>query len=241
MNLTVQQLLTESLGLIGAVAVDETPTTSELNNAMLVANVMLGRWSSQNLMIRSDLKITFPLVGNKADYTIGLVGADLTYDKPLSLNHGYITDNGSDYNLDVITERLYDEQDDKKIAFSRPQYVCYDPGSAQQTNQTGTFTFYDTPDTAYTATLSVSAYLTEFVNLSDIVTFEKAYYEAIIYNLAVRLFRRYHSVTAVIPTDITTIATYAENNIKNMNSQPINVGTDLPGVKPLTYNILTDQ
>ena len=240
MIMTVQDLLTDALGLINTTAADETPSTSDLNVAMRAANVMIDRWSSQQLMLRSTDEITFTCIAGQAEYTIGPSGADITKPKPLSVQHGFLTDSDIDYPLDVISRELYDSYQDKNVSQSRPDAIAYDPMDAQQTVPQGTFYLYYTPDKAYPVTLQVFSYLTEFVNLSDNVNFEPAYYEALIYNIAVRVFRRFHAATVVIPPDIEKIAHESLSNIKALNSTRILAGCDLPGARVTVYNVYTD-
>jgi len=239
MILTVQQLLTESLGLINAVAIDETPTTSELNSALISANVMIDSWSAQRLMLRADTALTFSLQSGKATYTVGASGADVTAGKILSIQSAIITDNNVDYVLSVETGQFYDSLQDKDVSTGRPMYVSYDAGATQQAVQKGTISFYYTPDKAYSVTLQTQAYLTEFTNLSDNVTFEPSYYEALIYNLAIRLFRRYHDNKVQIPPDLVAIANEAKTRIMNINSTQVTSVMEFPG-SVSKYNIYSD-
>ena len=240
MTLTVEQIIKDALGLINANEIDETVGANDAQIALRAANVMLDRWSSQHLMLRSTDTITFSTVGSQAAYTIGASGADITANKPLSIQSAYVTDSQIDYTLDIVDKSVYDSFQDKNVSLTRPQYICFDPNDAQQSAQKGTFYLYATPDRTYTITCEVDSYLTEFVNLTDTVSFEPAYYEAIIYNLAIRLFRRYHPVTAQLPMDVAQIALSALNNIKTMNSTRVPAALDIPGAGRSTYNIYTD-
>ena len=240
MTLTVQELLIESMGLINTIAIDETPTSSELNAALRSANVMLDGWSAQKLMLRSGTDVSFSLTAGQASYTIGASGCNITTpNKIISILGGYVTDSNVDYPLEPQTESFYDSLEDKNISQSRPIYVAYDAGDAQQTSQKGTLYFYYIPDKAYTVKLETTTYLTEFVNLSDTARFEPAYYEAIIYNLALRLFRKFHDNKVPIPQDLVAIAHTSKNTIMSMNAQQYIVGFDFPG-RASKYNIYTD-
>ena len=241
MSYTVQQVLTEALSLIGVIAIDETPTTSELNTALRSANIMLGRWASQHFLVRADTSFSFTLTANQAAYTIGASGADFTATKPLKIYGCYVTDSSSDYPLEIVTPDFYDTLTDKNLATSRPMYVAYDPGAAQQSAHKGTLSFYNTPDKAYTGQLDYQAYFTEFVNLSDVVTFEPAYYEAIIYNLAVRVFRKFHDAKIPVPEDIAAIAATSLSNLRTLNSTPILAAIDIPGSMGGVFNPYTGE
>jgi len=238
--LLVQDIIKDALGLVGAIAIDETPTASEYTQAIRTANVMIDRWASQRLLLRSTSTLTIPLVVNKLSYTIGPVGADITSAKPISLYSGYVRDAGNNDRLvDVIDLNNYNNLEDKASSSGNVDYVAYDPGETQQAVGKGTVYVYHPPSTADTLYLEVDNYLTEFVNLGDTVTFEPAYYEALVYNLAVRLFRYYRDANIQVPQDIMMIAQNSINNLKAMNSVTMIAACDLPG-KSARYNIMTD-
>lgn len=241
MMVLVQDILKDALGLTGAIAIDETPTTSEYTHALRTANVMIDRWATQRLLLRSTTPISFPLVANKASYTIGASGSDITGSKPTKVYSAFFRDQSNiDTPLDLIDITTYNNLSDKDVSAGNPMYLAYDPGEAQQSVQKGTFYVYYMPsDATNTIYAEVDCYLTEFVNLTDVVTFEPAYYEALIYNLATRLFRYYRSAATPVPLDIMMIAQNSINNLKAMNSVTMTAGMELPG-KVGKYNIYTD-
>lgn len=240
MIVTVSDILKDAMGLCNAIEIDETPPASDMAVALRTLNVMIDRWATQNLLIRSDTTISFSTQVNKASYTIGASGADITAAKPLRVHSGYITDGSIDYPLEVFTKEMFNNLADKNVSSAKPSYVAYDPGAAQQAAQKGTLYFYYTPDKVYPVVLEASAYFTEFVNMTDTVTFEPAYYEALIYGLAVRLFRRYSDDKTPVPQDLATIAHESLKNLKNLNAERVPALMDIPGTKG-TYNALTDS
>jgi hypothetical protein len=240
MIVTVSDILKDAMGLCNATEIDETPSSSEMEVARRAANVMLGRWATQNLLIRAGTTITFNTQANKASYTIGASGADITATKPLRVSSGYVTDGSIVYPLEVFTPEMYNNLGDRGAATGRPVYVAYDPGAAQQTAQKGTLSFYYTPNKVYPVILDGSIYFTEFVNFTDTVAFEPAYYEALIYGLAVRLFRRYADDQTPVPQDLALVAAESLKNLKNLNAVRIPAMMDLPGVGG-GYNALTDS
>jgi len=240
-TLQVQDVLLDAMGLINATEIDETPSSSEMAVALRTANVMIGRWSSQRLLLRSETELTFTCTGGKHTYSVGTAGTNdiVVPSKVLNLRSAYITDASIDHGMDVITKTQYDSMEDKNVSTARPLYIAYDPGAAQQSSQSGNFYLYYTPDKNYPMTLEVEYYLNELGNFTDSVTFEPVYYEALIYNLAVRLFRRYHASNVPVPPDLAAIASNAITNLKTMNSVKILAGLDVPG-KVSKWNIYTD-
>lgn len=241
MILQVQDILKDAMGLIGVTEIDETPTPSEFNLALRTANVMIDRWSSQHLLLRSTSILQIVCVPGKASYTVGLVGADITANKPIEILSGYWRNaTGNDNPIEIFNIQTFNNLPDKAVSTGDPLYVSYDPGSSQQSSQKGTISVYFIPVRNDTIFLEVDNYLSEFVNFTDVVSFEPAYYEALIYNLAVRLFRSFNDPKVQIPIDIMYVANNSINNLKAMNSVSIVAGMDLPG-KGGKYNIFTDE
>lgn len=241
MVITVQNILTDALGLTGVIAIDETPSTSELNQALRVANMMLGAWSAQRLLIRSTTHLSFPTVAGTETYTIAPSGAAITAIKPIRVYSAFYRDSqDNDRPMDVVSVEMYNNLVDKLIASGPPEYLSYDPGMSQQSVSTGTISLYPSPDEVYTIKMEVDGYLTEFVNLSDTITFEQAYYEPLVYNLGERLFRYYRDAAVPVPQDIARMAHNSLNNLRTMNSSTVIAACDLPG-KVTSYNIYSDQ
>lgn len=241
MILQVQDIIKDAMGLCGAIAADEAPSISEYALGIRTANVMIDRWASQRLLLRSTSPLSVPLTAGVNSYTVGLSGCAVTAPKPLNIRSGFVRDTGNNDNtIDVIDLISYNNLGDKEVSSGQPAYIAYDPGDAQQTVQKGTIYVYPPPSDGYTLKLEVDNYLTEFVAIADNVTFEPAYYEALIYNLAVRLWRYYRDGATPIPQDIVLIAHDALNNIRNINAQVFTAGMELPG-KVAKYNIYTDN
>jgi len=237
MILQVQDMLKDAMGLIGATEIDETPSSSEMLTALRIANIMLDRWSSQQLLLRSTSTLTIPITSGKASYTIGNLGGDITSKKPISLISGFIRyPAGIDLEVKILTNQQYDDLSIKTIS-SSPEYVIYYPGESQQPQHLGTITLYPVPNKDCTLICKVYVNLNEFTNLTDEVMFEPMYYEALIYNLAARLFRRYHA-SGEIPADIVAIASNAIQNIKQTNSTRIIAKSDFSCNSK--YNVYTD-
>jgi len=239
MIITVEEVLKDALGLIHVIEMDETPTASEYSHALRVCNTMLGRWATQRLLLRSTLTISFPLIVGKSSYTIAPSAADITSIKPINIASAYLRDsNGFDTPLEAIPVDLYDTFGDKTSP-GKPRYIAYEPGLSQQTVSTGSIYLYNSPDQVYNVFMSTDAMLDSFVNLTDTVTFDATYYEALIYNLAIRLFRYYRDATMPVPQDIIIIASNSLNNLKTMNSSIIYAECDIPS-EGSGFNIYTD-
>lgn len=239
MQLQVISILNDALSLVGANAADEPATNSDLQLALRVVNVMLDRWSALRLLLRSTQTLTWNTTPGKRVYSIAASGADITAPKPLEVMSGYYVQNGGDTSVEIITREQYDNLSDITASSGAPVYLMYDPGSAQQAVHTGMVYVYYVPDQAYTMNIEVDGILTEFVNVGDVVTFEASYFEPIIYNLAARLWRHFHTKDP-IPEDIAALAVSGLDSLRAMNAVRMQAGCDLPG-RPGMYNIYTDQ
>ena len=240
---TVLDIVKDQMTLINAIAIDETPTDSEINLGIRVNNSMIDGWSANNLMLRSSTLDILTLTPNKGSYTIGASGsADFNTAKPIRIVGAFVRDgSGTDTPIDIIPQLTFDTYaTDKSFAYGRPTVMAYDPGLTQQSTNLGTILVYTAPDMGYTLHMQSDKYLTEFVNPSDPVTFEPAYYEALVYNGATRLYRYYHPDTKQIPTDIVILANSTKQAIESMNAVQCTATMDLPG-KFSPFNIYTGQ
>ena len=242
MILYVADIITDAMGLIGATDIDELPSDSEMQLGLRALNVLIDEWATQRLTIRSTTQISFPIVPNTTQYTIGLSGATITAPKPVRLLSAFYRDDTNlDQPIEIIDKQTYGNITDKEVSTGVPLYLSYDPGATQQASTVGTISVYFSPDKPYTVYAQIDTYLTEFVNLSDPVTFEPAYYKTLIYNLAVDIFRRFHGVAAQMPPEIFATAQRCLSNLKSMNSVPILATLDVPGTPGRKYDIFTDQ
>lgn len=242
MQLKVQDVIIDAMNLIGAIAINETPTSAEMQVGLRALNMMLDRWSANRLMLRSTSSAVLPLTAGKYIYTIGTSTSDFTSSKPLRIESVFMRDtNGVDYSIEIMPQSAYDALQDKSYNQSIPAAIYYDPGATQQTTNEGTIYVYPIPDSAlqYSLHIDYDEYLSEFSTLTALITFDPAYYEALVYGLAVRLYRRYHTDTArPIPEDIVAMALAALKTIENLNSVQARASMDVPG-KVSTFNIFT--
>ena len=239
MILTVLDIVKDAMGLVNASAMDETPNASEIQLGLRVLNTMIDRWSAQRLMLRSTTTDIFPLVINQGSYTIGAsITANFNTAKPINILSAFVRDGvQTDTSLQIVDRITFDTfADDKAFAYGRPTILSYDPGASQQTTNLGTILIYTAPDTVYNLHIESDKYLTEFTNPSDVITFEPAYYEALVYNLAERLYRYYHTDSRQIPADLVGIARAAKHTIEVMNSVQYTAAMDIPG-KFAPFNI----
>ncbi len=251
MILQVQDIIKEAMGVIGETSIDETPTASEMNMCLRVLNMMIGRLSANRLILRSTVTDSLLLTPGVCHYVMssqvitGLTGYGYfptSVGKPIKIISAFIRDNnGIDTPVNIIEKQEYDSYIDKSFSSARPYSLNYDPGVTQQVSHYGVLSLYPIPDNTlpYTLFIESDKYLTSLVNLTDTVTFEDAYYEFLVYNLAVRLFRRFNDDSKIMPVDIISIAKSSRETIETMNAVQVTSSMDIPG-NVVTYNIFND-
>jgi hypothetical protein len=242
MIIQVQDLIKAALQDIGAIGKNEPITASDANDALQKLNFMIDAWSVRSLMVLGAIMESFPLTAGQGAYTIG-IGANFNTTKPSKITDAYVRDGYNiDTPVDVVGQDEYDSYEDKIISQARPIALYYDPGYTQQSVQTGTIYLYYIPDasTPYTLFIGQQKALTEFSAITDTVTFQSAYYEALEYNLAVRLWPQYHDSGKPVSADLHGLALESLNVIETMNTRIPKAAIETPGRKTI-YNIYTGE
>ena len=236
---TATDVIKSALRLCGVIAKSEVPTADEMQDALQALNLMLEQWSARRLIVRGTTQFSNALTAGQVNYTIG-VGGNFNTAKPITITSGFIVDSsGVSTGLDIVSQEEYDSYTDRFISSSRPVALCYDAGAAQQAVQTGTLRFYPTPDTTpYMVGMQLQAALTDFAALTDSVTFEAKYGEAMKYELAKRLWREYREADKPIPGDILVMADKAMCVIEKTNHELPRAAMEVPPRKSI-FNIYT--
>jgi len=235
----VQDLFIAAMENIGATSLDEAPEASELQKCLRHCNFMLDSWSGRRLMVAATIQEGFPLAAGQRQYTIG-TGGNFNTPKPISIDSAFIRDSALvDYPVYVVDVDTYDSFDDKMISTARPDVIYYDAGMTQQATQMGTISCYGIPDNVYTLYVNSLKYLTEFVNLTDVVTFQPMYYDAIMQNLSVRIWR-VMGRKGPVPADLLHDARMAMQVIETINHTIPIARIDMPNTgASVNNNILS--
>ena len=245
MIIQVQQLIKYAMQDIGVLAKQEAPKADEISDGLATLNMMMGGWSVRSLMVLGAVLESFPLIPGKTSYTIG-IGDDFNTTRPSAITVAFIRDGyNSDTPLQTIELDVWASIPDKDISTARPEVLYYDPGITQQSSFMGICSFYPTPDasTPYKLFMGEQKPLTEFVNFTDVVSFQPAYYEALRYNLAVRLWLQYHEDGRPVSMDIKKLANDSMKSIETMNSKTPTATIEVSGRAKAgsNYNILTGE
>lgn len=179
------ELITEALVTIKALAVGETPGPSMTTDALTRVNEVLESLSIQNLAVFATTTTTVPITTGQAVYLLGPGG---TGQRPLSMNSidsGFITYNGVDYPIEVITQAEYDAQPVKSIT-GIPYQMAFDNGFPDTR-----ITLWPTPYQNATLTLSLKKAFADVPTLQTTFAMPPGYRRMVRLMLAMALLPDY--------------------------------------------------
>lgn len=215
--MTVSDLVTSSLRVLGAIDPADTPSTTELDNGREALNLLLSRLST-DLGQYKDTREMFSLTADKGEYTIG-DGGDFDTDRPIRVTAAYVRLNGVDYPLEFMDHRHWSAISDKDTS-GRPTRLYYDDNYPL-----GTFFFYPYPDQSYTLYLHSYKEMGNYTANSDDIALPPPYEYSLKYLLAVNMADEYgRNITQTLAGN----AQDAAKTLKKLNSQPVKrIATDL--------------
>ena len=185
---TVQTLVNRSLRLIGVIGSGESPSTDESNDSLTALNAMLDSWRNDKLMVYAQTNITIPLVANTASYTIGASGATVTATAPVKAESAYIRNSGTDYPLKQLTDAEYQAKQSKAVTSDIPAEFMF-----THTYPNATVTLYPVPSAVNNLYLRVWTPFSALA-LTDTFALPPGYEDAIVYNLAIRLYPEFPAI-----------------------------------------------
>jgi hypothetical protein len=241
----VSDIFLAAMSKIGAINSGESLTTEENSLLLLNLNLLLGQWSGQGLMIRSNTLEGLTLTASVGTYTIGPGSSGTSKfvsTKPNKVLFAFLRDSdSSDTSVGIVERQEYLGIPDK-TALGRPDRLWYDPGMTQQVYPSvGTLYLNPVPDSVstYVLWLSSEKSLVEFSAATDTVTMEPIYFSALVYNLAVRIYRDFHKHQTAIPEDLVGLARDTKHTIHQLNSVQWHSAIELAGMNTGAYDINT--
>lgn len=233
---TVRDLITNSLKELGVIAIGETPTAAEANDAFTALNELLGTWQTEPLMVYSRREEVFVLPTGQQSYTVG-TGADINTTRPVKIESAKMRD-PNDNDLDVYVCRSYQDYADiitKNVSSTLITAVYYDA-----TVPTGTLYVWPTLSAnTYRLVLWMWTTLSEYASLDDVIVLPPGYERALRTNLAVELGPRYGRQISVA---LAKAAMDSKNQLKRLNQDIPTLTFDRGlGGSGITFNYLTGQ
>ena len=210
---TANDLITLALKDIGVLGVGQSALAEDMNDAFVSLNGMLSIWNRKRYMVYHLVNTAIASTGAQS-YSVG-VGGDFSIPRPsgiMTAMAGIQTGTvPTDYPLAILTSREDYNRIPSKAIGSFPQYAYYDAAYPL-----GRVYFWPVPATGYTLTITTPEVLTAFSSLIDAMNLPPEYFEAIRYNLAIRLASAY----SIDPSASTiALAKDALQTIRNANAQ----------------------
>ncbi len=200
MSEQAQTLIKAAMRAMGVLAAGETPTAAELSDGLECMRLMMRHWSDTNARIYYTTQDSIAMTG-ATYYTIG-TGGDFDVDRPESIRGAYVDSTL----LDIIDEARY-----RKLRLitvsSTAGYLWYSPEyplGKLYVIPTGGTTFY----------LDSLKPLADVDSLTALLILPPGYYEAIKWNLAIRLCPEFNREPSVI---LLGLAKAALNDIETRN------------------------
>ncbi len=228
--------------LIGAIQPGEVPSASEGQDALMTLNGMVGQWQTQRLTIFVEERQLFPLTSGQQAYTIG-VGGDFNHARPLFLSRAsIISNNNPDQPLELpmnlfSTQQWQQQIPTKNIDSALPTTIYYD---YSWNAGLGRIYVWPIPNvTNVQICLYLPTAITEFAELAADYTYPPGYWDALVYNLAVRLCPEYGRK---LPESVGALAVETLGNIKRANLRIDEMAVDGALLKRTSgmYNYLSD-
>lgn len=209
---TAQTVINRALRLIGALDPEESPTTNETANVLEALNGLIDSWRNDRLIVWSIATVTKTLTPADGTYTIGN-SADINTTRPVRIEGAYVTQSGTDYPVEVISEAAYRAIPDKTTQSDLPQFVYYDPAVAN-----GTIYLWPVPSAANVLTLSVWAPISTLATAGTTVTLPPGYERALASNLAIDIAPEFQKTAS---QEVAKMARESLAAIKKSNIRPI--------------------
>lgn len=227
----------------GAVSQGQTPRAEDINRAFTRMNWMLAQWNRRRWLIWHLLDLHVVSTGAQT-YTVGPGGAINTPVRPDRLEDAFFRQltTSQPSQVDYPVRLLQSREDYNKISLKQltsfQEVIFYDSAWP-----TGVIYPWPIPQASiYEIHITVKDVLNQFTSLSQPINLPDEYYEAIYYNLMVRLGIAYPIAKDPQIWEMTKgLARSALNTIRGANTQiaSLRMPTDL--LRPGVYNPYSDQ
>lgn len=190
---TTNELIINSLYLIGELGVGETPDSFMLSSGLELINELLDKFTSDSIYIPYLTELVFDLVSGQPSYTISdMVPADVVGDRIVDLSFANYTvpsaGQGIIYPLQIINKAQYYGVTRLTPLNTRPGFIFLD----KQANES-TVTLYPAPDQPYPCRLGVKSMINQLAANQSLNELPPFYYGFLKYCLARKFLSYYPS------------------------------------------------
>lgn len=190
-NYTTNQLIINSLYLLGELAVGETPDSFMLSSGLELINELINKFSADSIYIPFLKTIPFNMEVGKAEYTIGNdIGDDVIADRIVDLEFANYLVQTIEYPIRIINKATY-----YNIVRLTPPQLMARPGFCFLNKQAteSIVTFYPSPDQPYPCTLKAKVMVDRLDEHELLTELPPFYYGFMKYALARKFLSYYPS------------------------------------------------
>jgi hypothetical protein len=245
---TALDIIKLALKNCGATGSGQDPAAEDLTDAFTLLNFMIAGWNRKRWTVYHLLDLSYVSDGRTVPYTIGPQQNFNISVRPERLEAAFLrqiiqsTPNQVDFPLEILQTREDYSRVALKQLLSFPQFIFYDTDYPN-----GNLYPYPFPQAnIYELHILVKMVLSQFTSLQATILLPNEYFEAIFYNLSVRLGIMYpiskDPVMVEQWNDLKGLARASLNTLKTGNAQIARLGMP-PGLaaRPGNYNIYSDQ
>lgn len=239
---TARDIIADALAEIGVLAGSETPNAADANLALHRFQHMIDAWAADRLTLNLQLRTAFTMPANIATVTIGTAGADILLPRPVWISAINFVIPGSSPEVESVIAQMDSDAFAANAIKARPSTLptqfYYD---TSLTTVLGTVTFWPVVTQATKIYLYWPEALGVPASLNSVVIGPPGYQEALMYDLALRLWPPFRRPEPV-PQDLQQMAQRAMATMKRQNIVPglLSVDPALTGwPRGGAFNILT--
>lgn len=190
---TTNDLIINSLYLLGELATNETPDAFMLASGLDIINELLEKFASDSIYIPYLTEVSFDMVAGQATYSISdMVTSDITQDRVVDLSFANYTvpsaGQGIIYPLQIINKAQYYGVTRLIPLQTRPGFIFLDKQPLQSF-----VTLYPQPDQPYPCLLGMKVMLNKLLANQSIAELPPFYYGFMKYALARKFLSYYPS------------------------------------------------
>ena len=218
---TVNQLIINSLYLLGELGVGETADAYMMNTGLELLNELLTKFAADSIYIPYLKELSFDMVAEQSTYTFSdMVSADVVSNRIVDLSFANYTvpsaGQGIIYPLQIINKAQYYGVTRLLPLNTRPGYIFLDKQSTESL-----VTLYPAPDQDYPCLLGVKVMIEKLIANEDLTELPPFYYGFMKYCLA-RKFLAYYPSANWSDTSEQEYQDYY-NIIKNANETDLTI------------------
>lgn len=190
---TTNDLIVNSLYLLGELGVNETPDAFMLSTGLDLINELLGKFTASSIYIPFLTTVNFTMISGKDTYSLSdMVPSDINTNRIVDLSFANYTvpsdGQGLVYPLTIISKEEYYGITRQTPLNTRPAFIFLNK-QAQQSF----ITFYPAPDQPYPCSIKVKSMMNSVVSSQQLLEMPPYYYGFLKYALARKFLAYYPS------------------------------------------------